>query len=145
MLGWPGSSPRRKRPSGSITICPLSTASSILPIFTSDLDRRAVPGLLDVGYGHHAKSAGLMPEGPLRSTRKRRERRRRVWFQRTSTDRLWSRFGPELPHSCPCPQARRSVVQILPSEASARRSKKGRALVVLRLLRLWPLLLLTLY
>ena len=59
----------------SITICPLSTASSILPIFTSDLDRRAVPGLLDVGYGQHAKSAGLMPEGPPRSTRKRRERR----------------------------------------------------------------------
>src|SRR6516162_2082370 len=72
MLGWPGSSPRRKRPSGSITICPLSTASSILPIFTSDLDRCAVPGLLDVGDGHHAKSAGLIPEGPLRSTRKRR-------------------------------------------------------------------------
>ena len=64
----------------SITICPLSTASSILPIFTSDLDRRAVPGLLDVGYGQHAKSAGLMPEGPPRSTRKRRERRRRVGF-----------------------------------------------------------------
>jgi NAD(P)-dependent dehydrogenase (short-subunit alcohol dehydrogenase family) len=50
----------------------LSTASSILRIFTSDLDRRAVPGLLDVGYGHHAKSPGLMPKGPLRSTRKRR-------------------------------------------------------------------------
>src|SRR6516165_2978595 len=48
-----------------------------------------------------------------------------------------------MPHSCPCPQAGRSVVQILPSEASARRSKKGPRLVVLRLLRLWPLLLLT--
>src|SRR6516164_2716523 len=68
MLGWPGSSPRRTRHSGSITICPLLTASSILPIFTSDLDRCAVPGLLDVGDGHHAKSAGLIPEGPLRST-----------------------------------------------------------------------------
>ena len=48
-------------------------------------------------------------------------------------------------HSCPCPQARRSGVQILPSEASARRSKKRPRLVVLRLLRLWPLLLLTPY
>jgi hypothetical protein len=55
-------------------------ASSILPIFTSDLDRRAVPGLLDVGYGHHAKSAGLMPQagcfhprwfgGPIQRNRK---------------------------------------------------------------------------
>src|SRR6516162_9501828 len=34
----------------------------------------------------------------------------------------------KVPHSCPCRQARRSVVQILPSEASARRSKRGRAL-----------------
>src|SRR5712671_2110614 len=33
-----------------------------------------------------------------------------------------------VPHSRPCSQVRRSVVQILPSEASARRSKKGRAL-----------------
>ena len=33
-----------------------------------------------------------------------------------------------MPHSCPCPQARRAVVQILPSEASARHSKKGGAL-----------------
>src|SRR6267142_818320 len=80
MLGLPGSSPRRRRPSGSITICPLSTASSILPIFTSDLDRRGVRGLLDVGCGHHAKSAG--PEGPLGSTRKPLGRRRRVRFRR---------------------------------------------------------------
>src|SRR6516162_5179176 len=72
MLGWPGSSPRRTRHSGSITICPLLTASSILPIFTSDLDRCAVPGLLDVGDGHHAKirgvdaggSASVDPEAP---------------------------------------------------------------------------------
>ena len=40
-------------------------------------------------------------------------------------------------------QARRSVIQILPSEVSARRSKREPRLVVLRLLRLWPLLLLT--
>jgi hypothetical protein len=46
-----------------------------------------------------------------------------------------------LPYFCPCPQARRSVVQILPSEASERRSKKGPRLVVPRL-RLWPFLLL---
>ena len=63
----------------------------------------------------------------------------------TPAVRSWSRERVLMPHSCPCPQARRSVVQISPSEASARRSKKGRRLVVLRLLRLWPLLLLTPY
>ena len=47
-----------------------------------------------------------------------------------------------MPHSCPCLQARRSGVQIFPSEASAGRSKKAPRLVVLRLLRSWPLLLL---
>src|SRR5690242_16247151 len=51
MLGLPGFSPRRRRQSGSITICLLSRASIILPIFTSDLDRPGVPGFLHVGFG----------------------------------------------------------------------------------------------
>src|ERR1700730_11859972 len=86
MLGLPGSSARRRRPSGSITICPLSTASSILPIFTSDLDRRGVRGLLDVGCGHHAKSARLMP---------------RVRFGSTPAAQSGLPERPEPAHPCP--------------------------------------------
>src|SRR6516162_4373359 len=45
-----------------------------------------------------------------------------------------------MPHSCPCPKLYAQSFRFLPSEALARRSKKGPCLVVLRLVRLWPLL-----
>src|SRR6266478_7905598 len=55
MLGSPGLSPRRRQHSGSITICPLSTASSILPIFASDFDR---PGSTRFSGAPHRRQGG---------------------------------------------------------------------------------------
>ena len=53
------------------------------------------------------------------------------------------RLCPKLPHSCPCPPSSTLSRSDFAKRGSARRSKKGPRLVVLRLLRLWPLLLLT--